>query len=222
MFGEPVGPAHRVNASSVPMVLHLLLVLAAGISCRQDWSPGSSVLRSCSDEHLTPPCQSRRGHAAGPMLCPACDRRQRLAALAAGCAAACTNLCALGDGGANAHGLTTAAGPARHRPLQTSAGRYPSVAAHHAPRCARSAPCATSIGFSPSACPIPALARSRAVAGRQSETRTNPAAEGEGLHQIPVGPGPCRHHRPGHSASPANGGRSCGSRRAGFAQGRRG
>jgi hydrogenase-4 component F len=31
MFGEPVGPAHRVNASSVPMVLHLLLVLAAGI-----------------------------------------------------------------------------------------------------------------------------------------------------------------------------------------------
>jgi hydrogenase-4 component F len=31
MFGEPVGPAHHVNASSVPMVLHLLLVLAAGI-----------------------------------------------------------------------------------------------------------------------------------------------------------------------------------------------
>jgi hydrogenase-4 component F len=31
MFGEPVGPAHRVDASSLPMVLHLLLVLAAGI-----------------------------------------------------------------------------------------------------------------------------------------------------------------------------------------------
>jgi hydrogenase-4 component F len=31
MFGEPVGPAHHVRASSVPMVLHLLLVLAAGI-----------------------------------------------------------------------------------------------------------------------------------------------------------------------------------------------
>src|SRR5436190_4607763 len=31
IFGEPVGPAHRVDASSVPMVLHLLLVLAAGI-----------------------------------------------------------------------------------------------------------------------------------------------------------------------------------------------
>jgi hydrogenase-4 component F len=31
IFGEPVGPAHRVDASSVPMVLHLLLVFAAGI-----------------------------------------------------------------------------------------------------------------------------------------------------------------------------------------------
>jgi hydrogenase-4 component F len=31
IFGEPVGPAHRVDASSVPLVLHLLLVLAAGI-----------------------------------------------------------------------------------------------------------------------------------------------------------------------------------------------
>jgi hydrogenase-4 component F len=31
VFGEPVGPAHHVKASSVPMVLHLLLVLAAGI-----------------------------------------------------------------------------------------------------------------------------------------------------------------------------------------------
>src|SRR4249920_2301524 len=31
IFGAPVGPAHRVDASSVPMVLHLLLVLIAGI-----------------------------------------------------------------------------------------------------------------------------------------------------------------------------------------------
>ncbi|MBI3199418.1 MAG: hydrogenase 4 subunit F [Rhodospirillales bacterium] len=31
IFGEPVGPAHRVDASSVPMVLHLLLVLIAGL-----------------------------------------------------------------------------------------------------------------------------------------------------------------------------------------------
>ena len=31
IFGEPVGPAHRVDASSVPMVLHLMLVLTAGI-----------------------------------------------------------------------------------------------------------------------------------------------------------------------------------------------
>ena len=31
IFGEPVGPAHRVDASSVPLVLHLLLVLTAGI-----------------------------------------------------------------------------------------------------------------------------------------------------------------------------------------------
>jgi hydrogenase-4 component F len=31
IFGEPVGPAHRVDASSVPMALHLLLVLAAGL-----------------------------------------------------------------------------------------------------------------------------------------------------------------------------------------------
>jgi hydrogenase-4 component F len=31
IFGEPVGPAHRVDASSVPMVLHLVLVLTAGL-----------------------------------------------------------------------------------------------------------------------------------------------------------------------------------------------
>jgi hydrogenase-4 component F len=31
IFGEPVGPAHRVDASSVPMVLHLMLVLTAGL-----------------------------------------------------------------------------------------------------------------------------------------------------------------------------------------------
>src|SRR6185312_3416166 len=31
IFGEPIGPAHRVDASSVPMVLHLMLVLAAGL-----------------------------------------------------------------------------------------------------------------------------------------------------------------------------------------------
>jgi len=31
IFGEPVGPAHRVDSSSVPMVLHLLLVLIAGL-----------------------------------------------------------------------------------------------------------------------------------------------------------------------------------------------
>jgi hydrogenase-4 component F len=31
VFGEPVGPAHRVDASSVPMVLHLLLVFTSGI-----------------------------------------------------------------------------------------------------------------------------------------------------------------------------------------------
>ena len=31
IFGEPVGPAHRVDASSVPIVLHLLFVFAAGI-----------------------------------------------------------------------------------------------------------------------------------------------------------------------------------------------
>ncbi|HSI02403.1 MAG TPA: hydrogenase 4 subunit F [Reyranella sp.] len=31
IFGEPIGPAHRVDASSVPIVLHLLLVLAAGL-----------------------------------------------------------------------------------------------------------------------------------------------------------------------------------------------
>ena len=31
IFGEPIGPSHRVDASSVPMVLHLMLVLAAGL-----------------------------------------------------------------------------------------------------------------------------------------------------------------------------------------------
>jgi hydrogenase-4 component F len=31
IFGEPVGPTHRVDASIVPLVLHLALVLAAGI-----------------------------------------------------------------------------------------------------------------------------------------------------------------------------------------------
>ena len=31
IFGEPIGPAHRVDASSVPMVLHLMLVLTAGL-----------------------------------------------------------------------------------------------------------------------------------------------------------------------------------------------
>jgi len=31
IFGEPIGPAHRVDASSVPIVLHLLLVLGAGL-----------------------------------------------------------------------------------------------------------------------------------------------------------------------------------------------
>ncbi|MBV8191999.1 MAG: hydrogenase 4 subunit F [Alphaproteobacteria bacterium] len=31
VFGEPVGPAHRVDASSVPMVLHLALVFVSGI-----------------------------------------------------------------------------------------------------------------------------------------------------------------------------------------------
>jgi len=31
IFGEPIGPAHRVDASSVPMVLHLAMVLSAGL-----------------------------------------------------------------------------------------------------------------------------------------------------------------------------------------------
>ncbi|MBI3674704.1 MAG: hydrogenase 4 subunit F, partial [Rhizobiales bacterium] len=31
LFGEPVGPSHRVKASSLPLVLHLGLVLIAGL-----------------------------------------------------------------------------------------------------------------------------------------------------------------------------------------------
>ena len=100
IFGEPVGPAHRVDASSVPMVLHLLLVLAAGIFLPPALVPGSSAPRSCSDERA-----DRPGRRSSPVALPGrrlCRGSPSIAgvwtALAEGCAAGLHDLSALVGG----------------------------------------------------------------------------------------------------------------------------
>src|SRR5882757_2924092 len=142
-------------------------------SCRRCWSPGSSVLRSCSDEHLTPPCQSRRRPCRrARWLCPACDRRQRLDGACRGlCRGPARSLRVMGGWRRDAHGpQRQRPGPARHRlaadqrrPISFGCRPSPAGAAPRA-RHARSP-----WGSAHRSARSPALARSWAVAGAEIE-----------------------------------------------------
>jgi Ni,Fe-hydrogenase III large subunit len=150
------------------------------------------------------------GHAAGP------DGYVRLAidasvwtALAAGCAAGLHDLCALwADGGAMRMALSDSGRGLRAIvSLQTSAGQYPSVAAHHPPALRLERAMRDLYGVQPTGLPDrrPWLDHGR-WPGRQSEGRYEfLPAKGEGLHQIPVGPVHAGIIEPGHFRFTANG-----------------
>ena len=150
------------------------------------------------------------GHAAGP------DGYIRLAvdagvwtALAAGCAGGLHELCALwADDDAMRMALSDSARGLRAIvSLQTRAGRYPSVAAHHPPALRLERAMRDLYGVQPIGLPDPRpwLDHGR-WPGRQSEARYEfLPTEGEGLHQIPVGPVHAGIIEPGHFRFTANG-----------------
>jgi Ni,Fe-hydrogenase III large subunit len=150
------------------------------------------------------------GHGAGP------DGYVRLAvdpsvwtSLAAGCAAGLHDLWALwADGGAMRMALSDSGRGLRAIVLlQTSAGQYPSVAAHHPPALRLERAMRDLYGVQPIGLPDPRpwLDHGR-WPGRQSEARYEfLPAEGEGLHQIPVGPVHAGIIEPGHFRFSAQG-----------------
>jgi Ni,Fe-hydrogenase III large subunit len=150
------------------------------------------------------------GRAAGP------DGYVRLAvdasawtALAEGCATGLHDLCALwADGSAMRMALSESSRGLRAIvSLQTDAGQYPSVAAQHPPALRLERAMRDLYGVQPVGLPDPRpwLDHGR-WPGRQSEARYEfLPTEGEGLHQIPVGPVHAGIIEPGHFRFTANG-----------------
>ena len=102
LFGEPTEPAHRVDASSVPLVMHLRLVLIAGhLPAADPGRAGSSAPRSCSDER--PRALAGRSASAAKPAGPdgyvalAVDARDWIGAGRGLCGRACRISGALGD-----------------------------------------------------------------------------------------------------------------------------
>jgi hydrogenase-4 component F len=219
MFGEPVGPAHHVRASSVPMVLHLLLVLAAGIFLPPvlvAWFQRAAELLGGAS-HATLPISST-AMPPGPMAMsglrstPASGRLSPRAV-----PRACMTSAHYGQMAARCAWLSaTAAGAcapsSRCRPAPANILRSPPITRR---RCASSAPCATSMAFSPSACPTRGPGSTTAAGpGGRARRATNfcrPRARA------------CTRYRSGRcmpasssratSVSPPMARRSCGSRR---------
>ena len=210
------GRPRRRKASYVPMFAHLALVFIAGIylpPALVAWFQNVAEAAGIAPWPLLDIITHRRtGRSASAVA--ARDRgRRRLARMAIEHLAAgrCTLLGLWGDAARRAHGAARRR-RRRHRRRQLSTARtgsYPSgrraasagdPARTRDPRSVR--PRADRrAGYA-------ALARSRllgrAASARQPGTAARTRApyaflpaEGEGLHQIPVGPGACRHHRAG-------------------------
>jgi Ni,Fe-hydrogenase III large subunit len=129
-------------------------------------------------------------------------------ALAAGCAAGAHDLSALWtDGGSVLMALSDSAGHRAIVALRTEAGAYPSVARHHAPALRLERAMRDLYGTKPIALPDPRpwLDHGR-WPGRESDQRYEfLPVEGEGVHQIPVGPVHAGIIEPGHFRFTANG-----------------
>jgi Ni,Fe-hydrogenase III large subunit len=130
-------------------------------------------------------------------------------ALAEGCAAGSHDLGALwADGGSVCLALSDPARGIRAiASLETDAGRYPSVAAHHPPALRLERAMRDLYGVQPVGLPDPRpwLDHGR-WPGREREARYEfLPTEGEGLHQIPVGPVHAGIIEPGHFRFTANG-----------------
>jgi Ni,Fe-hydrogenase III large subunit len=129
-------------------------------------------------------------------------------ALAAGCATGAHELSALWADDGTMH-LALNDAPRTLRAivaLQTDAGRYPSVAAHHPPALRLERAMRDLHGVQPDGLPDPRpwLDHGRGP-GREPARYEFLPAEGEGLHQIPVGPVHAGIIEPGHFRFTANG-----------------
>jgi hypothetical protein len=201
IFGEPIGPRTRVDASSVPIVLHLMLVLAAG---PLPAAGAGVVVPACRGAaRMSPPrglAEAIAGRQPGP------DGFVRLEvdgaaweALAAGCAAGRQVLSgAVGRRRQDAHGLARQRAWARRHRLDADRGRRLSLggAASRAGsrlerRHARSLRHPSRSGWTIRA---PGSITDAGPAGRTTRA-TLPAGRRRGAAPDPGRAGPCRHHR---------------------------
>ena len=129
-------------------------------------------------------------------------------ALAAGCASGAHDLSAFwADGDSMMMALGDAAGHRAIVALETQAGVYPSVARHHAPALRLERAMRDLYGTKPVDMPDPrAWLDHGRWPGRENDQRYEfLPVEGEGLHQIPVGPVHAGIIEPGHFRFTANG-----------------
>ena len=160
----------------------------------------------------TPPCRSRRRPCRrARWLCPACRRRRRLDGPGRRAApAGLHDLCALvGGWRRDAHGAQrqrrgACAPSSRCRPSAAAILRSPPITRR---RCASSAPCAISMAFSRSACPIrgPGSITAAGPGGRARRATNSCRPRARACTRYPVGPVHAGIIEPGHFRFTANG-----------------